>query len=54
MVNVYLPNDIMLELLTMAKKENERKKKEEKQTTDSTLIARIVKDWFRKHKGERG
>ena len=49
MVNVYLPNEITLELLMMAAKENEPKKKEEKQTTDATIIGRVMRDWYKKH-----
>jgi len=47
MVNVYLPNEITLELLTMAANENEGKKKGEKQTTDATIIGRIVREWYK-------
>jgi len=50
MVNVYLPNDITLELLTMAKEENKHLNKGEKQITDATIISRIVKDWYKKRK----
>jgi len=47
MVNVYIPNEITLELLTMAAKENEGKKKGGKQTTDATIIGRIVREWYK-------
>ena len=47
MVNVYLPNEITLELLMMAAKENEGKSKKEKQTTDATIIGRVMRDWYK-------
>jgi len=50
MVTVYLPNDITLELLMLAAKENEELKIQGKKAniTDATIISRIVKEWYQK------
>lgn len=48
MVNVYLPNEITLELLIMAANENKGKKGGEKRITDATIIGRVMRDWYKK------
>jgi len=49
-ISVYLPNDITLELLMLAAKENEELKIQGKKAniTDATIISRIMKDWYQK------